>query len=328
MRPTTLVLCLALLATGCRSSKKSAPPPAEPAPSAPAPTSSASTSYGIASGASAAPWSAAPTAPPPSAWPTESLPTGQPAAPPAPERYENVYRRFEISAGAAAYAAFNTTFQVSSPILVGAILDLEDFLGVDGNSFVGRFDTHYAFNDRHRVDLAYYDIRRSGKRTLTEDIPIGEEVIPAGDVETRFDTKILKLAYRYNFVRDDRTAIGASFGFHTMQLSTGFQATGIDTSEEFDATAPLPLIGLHWTYGLSRKWRLTTSIEALRVQIQDFGGYISDMKVGIDHDTTNHFGWGVALNNFQLDASFSDSGLTASVDYGYAGILLYLRAYY
>ncbi|MFT5478944.1 MAG: hypothetical protein ACI8Y8_004317, partial [Planctomycetota bacterium] len=134
------------------------------------------------------------------------------------EYYANIYRPFELSMGGVIYASFDTSVRVSTPVVLGALLDLEDLLGVDSSTSVGRLDASYAFNRRHRVDLAYYDIRRSGTRNTLSDLDIGDVVIPAGGIQTEFNTEVLKLSYRYNFVRDYRTAIGASFGFHTMQI--------------------------------------------------------------------------------------------------------------
>jgi hypothetical protein len=255
----------------------------------------------------------------------------QPVSPPMPYYHENLYRKWGVSIGGAAYASFRTTMQINSPVLVGGTLDLEDLLGVNSKSFVGRLDAHYSFNRKHRVNLAYFDIRRSGSRAINEEIDVGGITIPAGQVDTFFNTQVLKLAYRYNFVTDYRTVIGVSGGFHTMKIDTGVRATAgsLDEQTSVKATAPLPLLGIHGSYALSDKWRLVAGVETLRVALDNFEGFVIDTNLNVEHDTWKHIGWGVGFNSFRLAAEIEDknSDLTANVNYGYSGVMLYLRAY-
>lgn len=245
----------------------------------------------------------------------------------AEEAYPNLYRRASLSLGLAAYSNFDTTLRVDSDALVGAVVDLEDTLGVDDSSSVARLDGHYSFSRRHRIDLSFYNIDRDGTRTVQDDLNFGEITIPAGSgVKTSFDTSILKLAYRYNFVADTRTVIGASFGFHTMGLDIAMQTTAGTLSETFRQALPLPVLGLHGEYALSEKWRLLASVEILRINLDPFEGYLADNRLALEHDTWEHFGWGIGTNNFTIDAEAEGNGsLTADLEYAFSGIMLYLR---
>ena len=238
-----------------------------------------------------------------------------------------MYRRAGLSAGAAFFGNFDTTVQVSGDAGVGALLDLEDLLDVEEDNLVARVDAFYAFSPRHRVDLNVYDIRRNGTETVGDDIQVGDVVIPAGDVHTSIDTLIVKASYRYNFVTDARTAIGASFGLHTMGIDLALSSAEFDVSESVRATAPLPVIGLHGEYALSERWKLLASSEIFQIDIGFADGFLADNRVALEHDTFDHFGWGVAVNGFQLDASVEDDSLDADLEYAYQGVFLYLRAY-
>ena len=255
---------------------------------------------------------------------------GASAAQDAPaEPYPNLYKRFGLAVGAAAYSNFNTTLRVDSDLLVGAVLDLEDTLGVDESSTVLRLDTFYSFNKRHRIDASFYDISRGGSRGIDEDIQVGDVVIPAGSsVDTDFDTLLFKVAYRYNFIADTRTAIGASFGLHGMRIDASLAAENIAIEESFKATVPLPVLGLHWEYALSPTWKLLTSVELLQVDIGDARGFLSDRRLTIEHNPFRNFGWGLGYNGFELDATIEgDGSLTGIVDYSYQGMMLFLRWY-
>jgi hypothetical protein len=245
----------------------------------------------------------------------------------AEENYPNMYQRFGASLGMAALGNFNSEMSVGTDVLIGASLDLEDTLGLGESDFIGRFDSFYAFSPRHRIDFSLFDINRSGSRTVGKDFQFGEVVIPAGEVDTTFSTMVMKLAYRYNFVADVRTAIGFSAGFHTMGIDLGLDSTVGSVSESFDVTAPLPVIGLHGEYALSERWKILSSIEMFQIDIGYFSGYLQDSRLALEHDTFDHFGWGVSLNGFRMGADMEEGPLNAEVEYAYQGLIVYLRGY-
>lgn len=250
-----------------------------------------------------------------------------PQAAAEPEPYANLYRRAGLDVGAAFLANFDTTVQVTGDSGAGAILDLEDFLNVDDDYLVARLDAFYAFSPRHRLDLGIFDIRRDGTETIGQNIQIGDVVIPAGDVKTTIQTLVVKAAYRYNFVTDTRTTLGASFGFHTLGLDLAFESEDFNVSEKFRATAPLPVLGLHGAYALSERWKLAASAELFQIDLGFAEGFLADNRLALEHDPFDFLGWGIALNGFQLDAEIEDDSLTGDIEYAYQGVFLYLRVY-
>jgi len=241
--------------------------------------------------------------------------------------YTNLYRKFTFSGGFAAYADFNTQLQVNSTTAgAGANIDMENLLGLDESSLVARFDGRYAFNRDHWLEFSYYDINRDGDRTIAEDIQVGDVVIPAGPVKSEFDTTIVKLAYRYNFVTDPRTVIGASIGIHLMAIDAKIQSESVNVDERFKVNAPLPLLGLHGAYALSEKWKLAADAEFLQFDVSAYHGLITDTRLTLEHDTFHNFGWGIGFNGFRVNGQIDgNSDLVAKLDYGYQGLMVYLR---
>jgi hypothetical protein len=241
--------------------------------------------------------------------------------------YRTIYRKFTFSVGFAAYADFNTQFQVNSKSTgAGANLDMENLLGLEDSRGVARFDGAYAFNRKNWLQFSYYDIRRTGDRTIANDIQVGDVVIPAGEVASKFDTAIFKLAYRYNFVTDQRTVIGASIGLHVMAIDTKIQSETNSVDESYKVNAPLPLLGLHGAYALGEKWKLSASAEFLQFDISSYRGLVTDTRLTLENDTFKNFGWGVGFNGFRVNGDFQGNGdLSAKLDYGYQGLMIYLR---
>jgi hypothetical protein len=248
----------------------------------------------------------------------------------ASEYYPNLYKTFGLSIGGAAYQNFNTNLRVDSDVIVGASLDLEDTLGVDDRARVVRVDSFWHWNRRHGVDFSFYNIGRSGERVTDRDINYGNIFIPAGTgVKTKFDTTMVKLAYRYNFVSDYRTVIAASAGLHTVAIDASLETTsGAAVDEDFKAALPMPVVGLHFEYALSRTWKLITSMELLQMDLGSYSGVLNDRRLTIEHNPFKNFGWGLGYNGFSLNARADGNGsLSAKVEYEFQGLMLFLRWY-
>lgn len=264
----------------------------------------------------------------PEGLPTLPPPSGRPHDETADE-YGNLHHKFAVSVGAAFLANFDTAVRVDSDFVLGTNIDLEDLLGVDSDNAVFRLAASYEFTPRHRVDMSVFDINRNGSRSIAEDIEIGDVTIPSGSVDTRFDTLVAKAAYRYNFVDDQRTVLGASLGLHMMGITFALESDVAQTSETFRATAPLPVVGLHGEYALSPTWKILASAELFQVDIGFGRGHLSDTSLAIEHEPWKHFGWGLGLNGFRLDADIEGDGpLSADLEYAYQGAFLYLRYFH
>lgn len=244
------------------------------------------------------------------------------------EDYAIIHRKFGLNLGFAAFAKFNTEVAVNSGA-AGTVIDMEDALGLSGSSNVARLDGFYAFGPRGSINFSYFDIRRSGSRTINQDISWGDINIPAGSqVNSKFNTQIIKFDYRYNFVADTRTTIAASIGLHVMTIDAALDANALSVAESFKVAAPLPLIGLHWAYALSQDWKLTMETQILQMDIGSYRGYVRDARLSLDNDLFDNFGWGIGFNSFTINGhAEGDNNLSADLKYGYEGVMVYLRWY-
>jgi len=263
---------------------------------------------------------------------TAPAPADEPAVSAGSEEDEysaNLYRRFSLGIGFAAFSGFDTALEYGAGGLLAANLDLEDELDVDEQSSSARIDAQYAFSRAHRLDLSYYDIRRDGTTTLLDDSQVGDIIFPAGAaVSTELDTTIYKIAYRYCFVTDPKTTISASFGIHWMAIDFEMETASSTLEESFSVDAPLPVLGLHWEYAFSPKWRLAVGTEVLRFDLGEYRGFVHDTRLTIEHDMFEHIGWGIGTNVFTLDGHIEDGDKELELEYGYQGLMVYLRTYF
>ena len=135
---------------------------------------------------------------------------------------EKPWERFSLNLG-----GFVTTLNSSARIGsertgVGADIDFQETLGLDSGLSVLRGEALYRFGEsrRHRVDLGYFDLRRSATKTLQRDIQIGDKVYPVGtSVDSRVDFQIIKGSYSYSLFQDNRFDLGVSVGAFVAPIS-------------------------------------------------------------------------------------------------------------
>jgi len=243
--------------------------------------------------------------------------------------------RFGIAVGGFVTES-DTTVQINSKTLgVGAVIDLENGLGVDSKFDTFRVDMNYRFGEsrRHEIEFHYFDSRRSGSRTLDQDLQIGDTLLPAGTgVNTDFDLTFANVDYVYNFLMDDRVRVGVSGGVHTTGIGLKIDTTAGASVEDESFTAPLPMVGLRADVILSQNWRLKMDVNFFYLEYDNYTGRLSDSLIAIEYRPWKHFGLGAGFNNidYQVDADDSSSvvGLNGEIQFKLSGFMLYGKYFF
>jgi len=239
--------------------------------------------------------------------------------------------RFELSLGGQLLAEVNTSLRIDSSLGDGTEFDMEDDFDVDTNVFAGRIDATWRMAERHELDFSVYDLQRSGTGTIDRDITIGDVVFPVDtEVKSEFETIVFKLAYRYAFLHRERWYGGASFGFHTLGWRMKWQATGgAGLENDFDVTAPLPVLGLFGSYALTPKLYLNAATEFFGLEYEQFNGFLNNTRLTLEHRTFSHLGFGLGLDYFMINAGVdSENGdLSAEAEHDYLGLMAFVRIF-
>lgn len=225
---------------------------------------------------------------------------------------------------------------------VGVDVDLEEALDLDSASTVMRADALWRFskNRRHRLDLTWFSFRRSGSRTVGQDITIEDDAgnqitIEAGTrVDAHFDLDIYELAYTYSFFQDDRIDLAAGVGLYIMPIDFGLRVTGLfeeEGSERF--TAPLPVLGLRTDIALTPKWFLRSGAQIFYMDYETFTGALVEFRGAVEYNPWKHVGIGIGFDamEFRLESNDEDwpgVDLNGKVTFNYTGAQLYLRYFF
>ena len=130
---------------------------------------------------------------------------------------------------------------------VGIDIDVEEILGMDSSQSLFRFKFFRRFteNKRHRFDLSWVSLHRTGDNQIARDItvegPDGNEIeIKAGTkVESFLNLDIFKGVYSYSLFLDDRLDLALEFGLYVMPIEFGLTAEGAINYDNDENINPL-----------------------------------------------------------------------------------------
>jgi len=253
---------------------------------------------------------------------------------------DSPWETFGFNAGV--FFAYSTTdLRFGSGI--GVSLNVEDSLGLSSGNSVFRMDGFWRFSDnrRHKVDLSWFSLNRTGTRITTEEFiiepPDGEDIpIPIGsEVTSYFDLDIYQLTYSYSFLQDSRMDLAGQFGLYIMPVSFGLSVPDL-VNEEADQsfTAPLPVFGLKIDVLIAPKWYFRSGSQIFYVKYEDFTGSLINLRSAVEYNPWKHVGFGLGFDILRM--SLEDDGeegypgidLRGNVQFDYSGIMLYGKLFF
>jgi len=175
----------------------------------------------------------------------------------------------------------DTEVQVDGKLNTGTPVDWEKTFGDEGDQTRVRLDGSWRFAKRHKLRAMIFSTSRTDSREFEREIEWDDEVFPVGArIKGEIDFAVYQVAYEYLFLRRESWEIGASFGIHYTTFDAKLSAT-VDTpggtgsdkrSADADLDAPLPVIGLHGTWGLGHDLWLDATAQFFSLSIDQYSG--------------------------------------------------------
>lgn len=239
------------------------------------------------------------------------------------------WERFAVNVGAFVSDRDTDIRLDSSGGLLGTELDFEDDLGLDEDQDVARVDGFWRYGKRSRFDFTLYKLDRSTTSTATLNIRFGDQVFTIGTpLRTELELQIIKAAYTYSFVRNNKVDVAITAGLHIMDTQARLTALNTGNFDEGDTTAPLPVIGARVAYQITPEWIFSASTEWFGIEADDYEGRFLDTRVSIEHNTFQNIGFGVGFNSSNFDIESEDSDFLGEFEIDYDGWLVYTKAYF
>ena len=217
----------------------------------------------------------------------------------------------------------------------GGDISFEDTLGLEDSDTVFWGGLIWKIGGRHRLEFEYFQLNRSGAvGAVTDPFEIGDHSVQVGaNVETVFDVGVGRVTYGYAFIQDEKKHLNAKAGLHWADVDIGIRLSGavIDTTTDMtiiagttvteagDVSAPLPHLGLSFTYSISPKLLVRAQILGFALSVGDYSGRLFDVAADIAYSPWRHVGIGVGLRYFDLELDADTASLNGEFEFDYWG---------
>ncbi len=228
------------------------------------------------------------------------------------------------------------TVQLDGDAATGQPVDFSSQIGgADSTRF--RLDGAWRFGDtdRHRIKGFLFDVNRSRKVTVDQDIDWGGNTYPVNArVKFDFSFTVVELAYEYEFLKRDSFEVGASLGVHYTQFSAALKAKAsesggtleFDQRDEASVDAPLPVIGLQGTWKLPYDLWLNASGQFFALSIAEYDGDLQDYRATLTWQPKPWLGLGVGYDRFSVNVDVKRDAFKGSLDWTYDGPMVFYNA--
>jgi hypothetical protein len=214
---------------------------------------------------------------------------------------------------------FDTTLQLNGSGTSGSTLNLE---GNGLSKSLTSFEASgtWRFLSRNRIDILYFESKRSGSRTLDREVTIDGTVIPvnftlAADAKNAF----VLADYRYSFVKTPQVEVAGALGFYGGQFKYSLNATGIrdgqpvEVAKTASTTVPLPLIGVTLDWYINPRWKVSGNVAGMKAQIGDVDGTAVVAGAATEFMLTRNVGLGLAYMYSDLDVDVTKGGFDGNL---------------
>lgn len=238
--------------------------------------------------------------------------------------------------GGVRFAAFfvtniDTTLQLDVEGLpIGGRVDFTDDLGVRDSVTVPKISLDYRFSKHSRLDLTWFDIRRSGQKQLEKTLQFnGEEFVIGTEVDSFIDTELFSLQYTWVFYESDKVLLGLSAGINVLRIHTGISVTdGRDPSTNAAVTAPLPAFGLRMGYRINPKLDVLVGSNLFLIEYGEYKGSFVTAGAAVEYKAFKHVGFGGSLERLSVDLEIDDSAAYWDFNHLFTGYSAYIAIYF
>jgi hypothetical protein len=200
----------------------------------------------------------------------------------------------------------------------------------DDSVTVPRIDMYYRINERHRIDFSTFSSERDGKKELTIEVELGDQVFEKGEIlNSKISYDLYRLGYSYSFYHSDTVELAVSAGLNITKYDLKFSNQDGSEKEEADATAPLPMFGLQMGYAINSSWSLHYLMETFFIEIEDtYKGSFFNNEVTVQYRFLDNFLVGLGIARVAVDLDVDDNDWKGEVVDSYDGYLLFAGYYF
>jgi hypothetical protein len=219
----------------------------------------------------------------------------------------------------------------------GAIIILENTLGLDQQVETFNLGVTYRVNRRHSFELRATDFRRSATKILDDEIEWGDYVFRAdGTVTTAFNTTFVDALWKYDFSDSARLNSGFMAGFSVLWLGVSLEGEArLEDSdgsewlegavERADILAPIPVVGFYLDYALSERWLVRfDSLALIEVSIAGHRARLRQVNITGEYVLSDVVGIGLGVGSLGINYGQNEGDEQLAVVYDIKSVVAYV----
>ncbi|HEX4762973.1 MAG TPA: hypothetical protein VFU92_01500 [Usitatibacter sp.] len=226
---------------------------------------------------------------------------------------------------------FDTSVRLDGQTQRGTDFALEDN-GLDSSSSSFTAGLTWRIAQRHRVDFNYFESKRSGERTYSNEIDIGDSTFPLGaTVGIQAKDQFFFADYRYSLIQDPTFELAALFGIYGGKFTFDINAVGNagNSSNTYNKSVstglPLPLIGLTADWYPDRQWHMAAQFEGLKAKVGDVDGHAYVAGAALEYMFTRGWGMGARYDYTEIKADVTKGDFNGNFAWKTSAVSLYAK---
>ncbi len=251
------------------------------------------------------------------------------------ETQDKPWERFSLSLGGFLAGLSSNVRMGSDALGVGLDIDVEEALDMESTTAAFRTDILYRSGKtrHHRWDLNYFNFRRNATKVLGRDIEFQGQTYSVGTrVDSFLNIEIIKGGYSFSLFQDDRFDLAVGLGAYVMPIDVGLSSAAQGSRSE-SITAPLPVFSLRNDFAYTPKIFLRQNIEFFYLEMGQFEGLLTDVKIALEYNPWQHVGFGLGLDYLRLRIKADGEDYPAidfvgDIKFAYAGLMLYAKYFF
>ena len=215
-------------------------------------------------------------------------------------------------------------------------IDFSEGFGISSTDETFSLDFSWRFGKKWKLAMQYFGSGGSEAAVLEEDFEFNDIVFEAGSNATAgTDFSMVRLFFARTYKASENQEFGYGAGLHWLELGAFVQGEilisdmeNIFHRESVRIAAPLPNIGLWYTYSFSEKWAFRARYDYFSASLDPYDGSLQNASIGVDYAMFKNAGLGLSYNLFGLDVGIDDSLWHGSADVKYRGFFAFLSFYW
>ena len=220
-------------------------------------------------------------------------------------------------------------------------IDFDQRFGIDAEETRWRGELLWRITPAQHLRFSYFDDDVRGTRILNQALAWGDYTFRVGgQVTAETEFRVYELGYEWAFLRRPNYEIVAMAGIHLVDLTlklSGNASLTVDTptgpieqaasftTRSNSVPAPLPVFGLRGDWAVSPNVSLDASGQMFSLSYQGINGNWSVLRAGAAWMFSKHFGIGLGYERFVVHADVGKEAFTGRLNFGYQGLLIYVR---